>query len=334
MISRRFVPCAVTLASLLIALPSGRAADAETAAPTEGLRANAENIEDLRSSMAGRCRIGLVFFGDDMEAIAGVLGLKATKAVDDLDRDLLQTEGGGVDRVLPLGRFARIGGLRTPLRGTVTLRNPSRRSTTIKILEGTAVLFAPSVNNEGLVRLSRPLASPDVPLGSPVLTKYQIGITYISEEKAAELRRTTSAALNAEDEQRRLEAVAAEVARRRSIREQTMTPGAPTQTALPAPTSIPPSTATYVTTPISSAGRIESKRVTFQVVDPDRRVVGLEWQDAEGNPLEVSLPYTVGALRSFSFTNPPPSDAQLVVYVASDGAKVTRPFHVENIALP
>ncbi len=330
-IVRRPLTCVATL--LLLTLAAGSQA-AEATGP-EPLRVNVESVEDHRSSMSGNtCQVRLAALGDELDEDTTVIDTKLTRAVDDLDRDLVAKPGSMSSRYGNAFR-SLMSPSRGPLRITLTLRNPSRRATAIKVIEGVAQLHTPTATNEGVITLTDPLATEGVPLKHKTLEKYGIEITYITEEAAAELRQVGSP----QEEQMRLEAVAGEVERRRLLRESAQREAVMSQTPAERTDStavLPPSRATVQTaTPAPEPRSSQSTRISFKVTDPNNKLISLTWCDAYGSPLRGMMPPMVyQQIRSFMFRQKLPPDARLVAYIASDASVTSRPFKVENIALP
>lgn len=353
----------MSAAFALFAIASlARAEDAAPApAPTE-LRANVASIEDNRSTAGYNsvCRLTLTFVGDEVADTRGVLDVHVTKALDELDRDLI-AQGTALTHLRASGMMmaGRIRAGSSQAEGVITLRNPSRRAATIKVIEGAADLFRPTEANDGMVVIPDGLAHRDVAIESVTLQKYGIELTCLSEQKAATVRPffpsvtgTVIGNPTPEEEQRRLEAVAAEVARRRALREagarqsELLSSGPePTSAATHAPApvvksggTLPPSEAKAVTTE-SSSSRVGtraplSNEVAFQIKDPQHKVIELECRGADGRVLSRGPFVGTGTWAVMRFESAPPTDAKLVVYLAAPGAIESHPFKVENIALP
>ncbi len=332
----------VAIAAVALAqCPRGLRAAETTPQPSE-LRANVISIEDNRAS-GGRgssCRVMVNFVGDEVADADGVLSGRVTKALDDLDRDLVVPEAvqpeRGVRQSLSITERWMTG--RPQPIATLALRNPSRRAATIKVIEGVADLFRPTEANEGLVIVPEPLAHRGVAIKNATLEKYGIELTCLTDEKAAELRRVSGVVANPtrEDERRRLEAVAAEVARRRALREQGL--AATGMQMVPAPATLPPSEAKVTTTedPAARAHQRVAPTVSFsfQIKDPQHKLVDFRCCDADGNTLGSPRYGLWNGWTTLVFAKAPPADAHLVVYVAAPGAIETHRFKVENIALP
>lgn len=69
-----------------------------------------------------------------------------------------------------------------PSRPMIVLRNPSRHSPTIKLVEGEIDLFTPTEANGGIVRLTDPAAHPGEPAKSAALEAQQIQVVYFTRK--------------------------------------------------------------------------------------------------------------------------------------------------------
>jgi hypothetical protein len=303
---------------------------AENSTPT--LRANVDQVDDYRTTTGTRtsCRLTLTLLGDATTDFTGSLRIRLLKATDDLDRDLVPKSNSTFDRYA--SAFSRVPSMpNMALHGSITLKNPSRRAETIKLIEAVAELYSPTETNHGIVEIPDALAKPGVSYANPVLEKYGIELTYITEDAAAELRKTTPSdgPLSVQDELVRLNAVAAEVARRREIREL----DAGNQSPSSPPAILPPSRAT-LTTPVPVPNSSPASRLTIQVKDPNNKLVELEWRDVRGKTLRTRSNLNYGPIRTVTLTDAPPKDAQLVAYVATAEAVKEYSLKLENVALP
>lgn len=298
----------------------------------EALRGNVFDVSETRSTTGsmGGCRVTITIVGDDLDDVAAIIRARPTKAIDELDRDLLSTNAATEPLSLPTWRYSSLGRPRTGgLNVTLTLRNPSRRAATIKLIEGTLDLYHPTEANGGIVKIAAAEAKPGTAVKNSTLAKYGIEITYLDEQETSETRSTSTASiLDSTEEKRRLDAVADEVARRRAIRELAATSQSET-------TNLPASRATVTTTaPAGKADRVV--RTSLQIKDPNHKLIDALWRDANGAPLRARPSYagTSSPVRSIFFYDVPSADAELIVFISSDESIRTAPFKVENIVLP
>ncbi len=109
------------------------------------------DVSDNRttSRISSRCTIELKFLGDATTDAMDVVRVRVIRAEDDLKRDLVWTETENPRAHLDSDFKRDLG----PLRAHVTLRSPSRSASSIKVLEGEAEIFAPTLANGGLIIL-------------------------------------------------------------------------------------------------------------------------------------------------------------------------------------
>jgi hypothetical protein len=91
-------------------------------------------------------------------------------------RMLRETTTGGVSAEAPMPVTSR------GPRPVITLRNPSRHSTTIKLVEGEIDLFTPTEANGALVRLPEIAAHPGDPVKNAALEALEIQVVYFNRE--------------------------------------------------------------------------------------------------------------------------------------------------------
>lgn len=184
-------------------------------------------------------------------------------------------------------------------RPSISLRNPSRQSATIKIIEGEIDLFAPTEANGGIVRLTEPFAKPATLIANDALKASAIQLMYLPIETYAKDREATGRD-------------ARDAAGPWSEEVATMMKG-------------------FASLPTDRRGQT----LIFFLHDPNRVVVDLELQTKDGKRLDRGT-LRIGApqLRGITLDAPPPADAQLVLRVAAPGAITAHPFKLENIPLP
>lgn len=182
---------------------------------------------------------------------------------------------------------------RTPV---IRLRNPSRRATAIKVIEGDIDLFTPTEANGGLLRLPSIAASPAEFVKHDALARAGVKVMFVTLESYESKRAELGSA--AED-----------------------------------PTG--PWTDDFARSLKSQARLGDSRRppVYFFVHDPQQRVMDLELQSDTGARLDRRAA-RIGGLRVLYPEAPLPANAQLLVRIATDAAISSHPFKLENIALP
>jgi hypothetical protein len=85
----------------------------------------------------------------------------------------------------------------------------------------------------------------------------------------------------------------------------------------------------------SNLGRVDESAVVLHIVDPDGRLAGYEFQDAEGKPLKRTGTTKIGKeLIIPHFSTKPAQDTRLRLVVATEKATVKVPINFTNVPLP
>lgn len=80
--------------------------------------------------------------------------------------------------------------------------------------------------------------------------------------------------------------------------------------------------------------RTRMTRVNLQFSDPNQKLVGTELRRADGSSIGSYLTRMRPGLHSYELEQPITGEIQIIVYLASEQAVITRTFVAENIALP
>jgi hypothetical protein len=70
------------------------------------------------------------------------------------------------------------------------------------------------------------------------------------------------------------------------------------------------------------------------VKDPEKRVVSLKFQDAQGKPLKTRSRWSSNDFQQTELAGPPPPDTRLVVQLAVPEAMRAVSFEVRDVPLP
>jgi hypothetical protein len=268
----------------------------DSAKQTTELKTSVGDITDNRTtgSFNSECKVELKFTGDAAASASVVRAVRVKRAVDDLDRDLLLTEDSEFSSSSSSSRHS------TVLKKEVRLRNPSRHATLIKVIEGDVELFNPTVANGGIFIIKNILNHPAEPVDNPTLKKYGIQMMYLTKETYE--------------------------AKKKQIEQAQKTD---------AGGAIGDAFGDLFKGMMSGMMGSDSKNaVKLYVKDPDKRIISVEYQDANGKPLKTRSSWSSNELRSQDFDTAPPADAQLLVQLATPESTQTLPFKVENIPLP
>lgn len=284
----------------LLAIPLG--ADGATG---DGalIRVNVSEINETRSSgpFDSQCRLDLAFTGDAVFDALSVRSIKIDQAVDELDRDLTPRKTAEA----PSGSMSisRFGGA---LKGQLTLRAPSRRANTIKLVRGEVELFTPTEANGGRIVIPNILAHPAEAVENAGLKQSGVQIMYLTKESyAAKRQEAIEEAKKSAEGNGALGKLGAGFADFFGDMFGHM------------------------------VGDLDAKNsVALYIVDPGHRMLDVELQDATGKPLRTMGTFSNSSLRQIRLAAPAPADAQLQVYLATEGAVRSYPFQIENVPLP
>ncbi|HZQ47812.1 MAG TPA: hypothetical protein VFC07_12410 [Verrucomicrobiae bacterium] len=261
------------------------------------VRATVGEITDNRTtgSFNSECKIDLKFTGDAAMDASSVRRVRVTKAVDELGRDLVPKE-----KENSFGGSSSFGRRSGTLQGELKLRNPSRNAAVIKLIEGEVELFNPTPANGGILVIKDILKHPAEPVENPTLKKYGIELIYLTK--------------------------ASYEAKKKQVEEQQKSG---------AGGAIGDAFGDLFKGMFGGMMSSDSKNnLKLYVKDRDKRVIDVEYQDADGKPLKRGSSWTSNEMRSQDFDAPPPADTQLMIHLATPEAIQSIPFKLENVPLP
>ena len=292
--------CLIKLsAAALLALPTLQLQAADKA-PTP-VRASVGEVTDNRTtgSFSSECKVELKFIGDAAADAGTVRRVRVTEALDELGRDLRP----GKEDDESFSRSSSGSHSGGALKTEVKLKNPSRNATVIKSLKGEVELFSPTAANGGLLTLKDALAHPAEPIASAALTKYGIVLMYLTKETYEAKKKEIEA-------QEKASAGAAGEKLGEAFGE--MFKG------------------------MFGGMMSSSKKDALQmyVKDPQKRIINLEFQDAQGKALKTAGKWSSSNFQQTELNAPPPPDTQLAIQLAVPEAVQTFPFEVRDVALP
>lgn len=253
------------------------------------------DVSDNRStgSSFSECKLELKFTGDAATDAATVRQVHVKKAVDELGRDLTRSDDRESFHSFNSGQ--RAGVLKTDLR----LRNPSRNSSTIKLVDGEVELFSPTVANGGVLTIKDILKHPAEPVQNEALKKYGVEVVYLTKESYE--------------------------AKKKQLQEQQKSE---------ADAKLGDVFGDMFKGMLGGMTADSKNSVKLYVKDPQKRVIDVEFQDAGGNALKTGSTWWMGELRQTEFKSAPPPDTQLLIHLATPEALRTFAFKVENVPLP
>jgi hypothetical protein len=258
------------------------------------------DITDTRttSMFNSECKLELKFTGDAAADALSVRAVHVKQAVDDLGRDLVpKADSDSMHPPMGMsGSGERSGALKTEL----VLRNPSRHSAVIKLIEGNVEFFSPTPANGGTLVIKDIFKHPAETVQNDTLKKYGVELTYLTKESYEAKKKQMQA-------------------------QQRDNPGAAMAQGMGDMFS------GMFSGMMSSSS---PNTALLYVKDPDKRVIDVEYQDANGKALKRRSSWSSNEMRSQEFSEPPPPDTQLLVYLATPEAIQSVPFKIENVPLP
>jgi hypothetical protein len=260
------------------------------------VRASVGDVTDNRStgSFFSECKVELKFTGDAAADAGTVRQVRVLIATDELGRDLKPDKDDGMS-ASSFSSSRSSGALKTE----VKLKNPSRNATVIKTLQGEVELFSPTEANGAILHVKDVLKHPAEPIQNPALAKYGIQLMYLTKETYEAKKKELEAQQSNAAGQKLGEAVGE------------MFKGM-----------------------FGNMMSDSKESIALYVKDPDKRIVGLEFQDATGKPLKSQGSWSSSDFKQTQLAGPPAADTQLVIQLAVPEAVKTFPFEIHDIALP
>jgi hypothetical protein len=294
-ISDQLIPICL---GIFLTLPTVANAQNSTKSPTP-IQATVGDVTDNRTTGAfnSECKVELKFTGDAAADAGSVRRVRLTEVTDEVGRDLIMK--GGNERSAPPFDFGRSSGV---LKTEVTLRNPSRNATTIKILKGEVELFNPTEANGGHLTISNVLQHPAEPIANPVLAKYGVQLMYLTKESYE--------------------------AKKKEIEAQQKT-GADA-----AGQNLGEAFGELFKGMFGGTMSDSKNSIQMYIKDPEKRVIGLKFVDGQGKPLKTNGSFSSADFKNIGLSAPPPADTQLIIQFATPASLKSYPFQVENIPLP
>ena len=181
------------------------------------------------------------------------------------------------------------------------LRNPARRAKSVREISGSIEVFLPERDPAAVASAERFLSGMDRPIAAPALKAAQTEVTVVS-------RKTYDAEKKKDDERKKKESESAGIAGAMVSAFSGLFEGL--------------------------FGDIGENDVLVRVTDPGKKVFGVEVFDTAGKRIDDSGSMKVGEFWIVKFTEKPPADASLRIYLMTPKALVTAPFSLKDVALP
>jgi hypothetical protein len=287
-----------TAFAALLLLPPALCAQPAAKSPVP-VNVTVGDITDSRTtgSFNAGCKVELKFTGDAAADARNIRKVHVKLAVDELGRDLIPAED--PNSFQTGAGFPGAARSSSVLRTEINLRNPSRNASVIKTIEGEVEFFNPSPANGGILVIKDILKHPAEPIDDATLKKYGVQMMYLTKESYE--------------------------AKKKQLQQQ---PDA-------ADSALTEAFGDLFKGMFAGMMPANSKNsVMLYVKDPDKRVIDMGYEDANGMPLHSTGSWQSNEMRNQEFRQPPPPDTQLIIYLATPESIQHVPFKIENIPLP
>lgn len=255
------------------------------------------DIEYIRPTgqFSGRLKVEIKLTGGELET-AGKIRANITQAVDDTGLDLIKKE-----------KFSGEDDFRDPGKNNagenkidVELMKPSMKATAIKELSGEIELYCPGKDPEATIKVEQFMKNVGKPIDNPSLRRLQVELT-VSDKKTCE-------------EFAKKEAAAKRKAAESNVGKQL---------------------ALAVTNLFDTMSGVFSKNpVIIKLKDPQSKIIGLRFYSASGQKIGRSSWSSSGDIQTYSFNDPMPADAAMVIMLKTDKAIRKIPVKFTDIPLP
>lgn len=248
-----------------------------------------------KGQFSGRLKVEIKLTGDELES-AEKIRVNITQAADDTGLDLIKKE-----------KFSGEDDFRDPGKNNagenkidIELMKPSTKATAIKELSGEIELYCPGKDPEATVKFEQFMKNAGKPIDSPSLRRLQVKLT-VFDKKAYE-------------EFAKKEAAAKQKAAESNVGKQLVL---------------------AVTNLFDTMSEAFSKNsVIVKLEDPQSKIIGLRFYSASGQKIDRSSWSSSGDIQTYSFNDPMPADAAMVIMLKTDKAIRKIPVKFTDIPLP
>lgn len=262
-------------------------------------------IKDERanaSSFAG-LEIELKVFGE-LLSDAKAIRLKVDTAVDETGKNIIKD-----DQSQP--EFNELSESdQNVAKVSLKLKNPARQAMTIREIAGSFEFFVPSKDPASSIAITNIPKVIGLPVTSPALKAAGIEITLWNK---------------------------AQFDARKKIEEDKLKKAQTKAKQAKTEDEVTRALAEVFGSLFASLGNMDEDDVALQVKDPQSKIVAIEFQDANGNPISsgrMSMGNSAEQTRVYDFREKLSADASLKIYVMTAKSVVKAPFKISNIPLP
>lgn len=238
----------------------------------------------------------LKVIGDTLADAKGVK-LSVTRATDDTGRDLLKREDD------TRKDFAKPDENRTgQAEIEVKLKNPSRKAAVVKELAGEVSIFSPGKDPQSIASIPAFMTQAGKKINNKAIKNARVDLTVMTKKEFDEFK-----------EQQKKEVKAKEGEMVKEFGE---------------------AMAKALGSIFGSMMEISENSVILNIIDPDSKVIDLEFTDAAGAAMRSGSTMRTGDIRVFEFEKPMPKDAKLTIFLQTPKSMTRISFKIADIALP
>lgn len=249
----------------------------------------------FRGEFNNQLKVEIKLMGDELDS-AEKIRINIAQAVDDTGLDLIRKE-----------RFSNEDDFRDLDKNNagenkidIKLMKPSMKATAIKELSGEIELYCPGKDPEATIKVEQFMKNLGKRIDNPSLRRLQVKLTVFDKKTYEEFAKK--------------EAAAKERAARSNVAKQLVL---------------------AVTNLFDAITETLSKNpVIIKLKDPQSRIMGLRFYSASGQKIAHNLWSSGGDIQTYSFNNPMPADAAMVIMLKTDKAIQKIPVKFTDIPLP
>lgn len=249
------------------------------------------------------------------DALADAKGMRISvdAAVDDTGRNLIggKTESGEFKEVDLSGKTAAT--------AKVELKNPVRQATAIRELSGTVELFTPRRDQESTATVNRIRKNLGIPISTPALKAAGIEVTIWNKDQF-------DARKKAEEDRLKKEMAASRKKEGEGQSEEDLGQ------------SLASGLQKMFGSLFSGFAQMEENSLAFQIVDPQSRLVGIEFEDERGKPIGNNGRMTMGGGKEkttiYEFRERLPETARVTLLILTPKATTKLSFKLTDVPLP
>ena len=261
------------------------------------IRVSVSEVKDSRTTgqFFAEMELKMKVMGDIISDAKG-LKLKITKAVDETDRNLIKSEPDKTEFTNPDEYNPGQAEV------TVKLKNPSRKASVIKEIDGEVILFVPKNDPNSIATISNFMTKTGKILPDSQLKSSGVEVTVLSKAEYEQFKAAKAKEVKEKEGELVKEFGAAVVQAFSSL--------------------------------LGGMMEIGENSVILQIKDPESKVVAIEFADKSGKGIRNIGSMKMGGVTVFEFEKPMPQDAQMTLFMITPKSLITTPVKLTDIALP